>query len=51
MEVIEKEIQKEVKDLVGAPYGPQMVVSANNLYVALTDNTTGDGDIYFNRAY
>jgi hypothetical protein len=35
---------------IGSSYGPQIVISGNNVYVIWTDNTTGNGDIYFKRS-
>jgi hypothetical protein len=34
----------------GNSYEPQIAVSENNVYVVWTDNTTGNGDIYFKRS-
>ena len=35
---------------IGSSYEPQIVISGNNVYVVWTDNTTGNGDIYFKRS-
>jgi hypothetical protein len=35
---------------IGSSYGPQIIISGNNVYVVWTDNTTGNGDIYFKRS-
>jgi hypothetical protein len=35
---------------IGSSYGPKIVISGNNVYVVWTDNTTGNGDIYFKRS-
>jgi hypothetical protein len=35
---------------IGDSYGPQIVISGNNVYVVWTDNTTGNGDVYFKRS-
>jgi hypothetical protein len=35
---------------IGRSFEPQIVISENNVYVVWTDNTTGNGDIYFKRS-
>jgi hypothetical protein len=35
---------------IGNSYGPRIVISGSNVYVVWTDNTTGNGDIYFKRS-
>jgi hypothetical protein len=41
---------ENLSNSTGNSYEPQIVISGNNVYVVWTDNTTGNGDIYFKRS-